>query len=143
MALNVSSSAQSLRTGWRNLTSLTLINTTNVMIQQQTSPEVLDEIVLGIFDLIGSPNKLKMMLGAHSFVKGCFDNDNPGIQFKFPTANKINCCQLTLDMQSDLYHVKFMQITGLKVTCRGIYADVYVENVRDIFESSTGLYLSL
>jgi hypothetical protein len=48
-----------------------------------------------------------------------------------------------LDTESDLYHVKFMQITGLKVADRGTHADVYVENVRDIFEKSTGLYLSL
>jgi hypothetical protein len=112
------------------------------MMQQRIDTEVLDEIVTGIFDLIGSTNKLNMMIGAHSFCKGHFNN-NPGIQFKFPKSNKINCCQLTLNTESDLYHIKFMQILGFKVTDRGTYADVYVENVRDIFESSTGLYLSL
>jgi hypothetical protein len=121
----------------------TLIPITKIMTQARTTAEVLDEIIIGIFDLIGSPQKLKMMIGAHTFFKGHFDNDNPGIQFKFPTSNKINCCQLTLDTEADLYNIKFMQISGLKVTDRGIHTDVYVENVRDIFESSTGLYLSL
>jgi hypothetical protein len=134
-------SAQSLHRIWQSLTLLTLITTTKTMIQQSTNTEILDEIVTGIFDLIGSTNKLNMMIGAHSFCKGHFDN--PGIQFKFPTSNKINCCQLTLDINSDLYHIKFMQIVDFKVTDRGTHADVYVENVREIFESSTGLYLSL
>jgi hypothetical protein len=113
------------------------------MIIPTENTEALDEIVLGIFDLIGSPKKLKAMIGGHTFVKGRFDNDNPGIQFKFPTSNEINCCQLTLDVNSDLYNIKFMQNAGLKVTDRGTFEGVCVENVRDIFESSTGLYLGL
>jgi hypothetical protein len=138
----VSGSAQSLHRIWQSRILLTLINTTKIMMQQKANTEVLDEIVTGIFDLIGSPKKLNLMIGAHSFFKGHFNN-NPGIQFKFPVSNKINCCQLTLDTESDLYHIKFMQILDLKVIDRGTHADVYVENVRDIFERSTGLYLSL
>jgi hypothetical protein len=114
-----------------------------IMTQQQIDNDGLKEIVTGIYQLIGSQGKLKAMIGAHSFFHSRFDNDNPGIQFKFPTSNKINCCQLTLDIGTDLYNIKFMQIIGLKVTDRGTHTDVYVENVRDIFETSTGLYLSL
>jgi hypothetical protein len=113
------------------------------MTQQQIDNDRLKEIVTGIYQLIGSQRKLNLMIGAHSFFHSHFDNDNPGIQFKFPTSNKINCCQLTLDTEADLYHIKFMQILSLKVTDRSTYADVYVQDVRDIFESSTGLYLSL
>jgi hypothetical protein len=57
----------------------------------------LDEVVVNIFKLIGSYKKLKVMLGAHSFVKGYFyDPDRPGIQFNFPRSNQINCCRKPL-----------------------------------------------
>ena len=110
----------------------------------EQNSEYLDEVVLNIFQLIGSPNKLKMMLGAKHFVKGYFDQDNyPGIQFKFPRSNGINCCQLTLDIGSDLYCLKFFNIKGLNSTEVSTYPDLFVENVRQTFEQQTGLYLSL
>lgn len=104
----------------------------------------LDEVVVGIFHLIGSYQKLKMMLGAHSFVKGYFyDINRPGLQFKFPRSNQINCCQIVLNYQTDEYCLAFMDVKDLHITFRGNYQNLPLANVRSVFEETTGLYLSL
>lgn len=104
----------------------------------------LDEVVVGIFCLIGSYQKLKMMLGAHSFVKGHFnDTDRPGLQFKFPRSNQINCCQIVLNHQTDEYCLIFMDVKDWQVIVRSEYQDLPLANVRRVFEETTGLYLSL
>ena len=104
----------------------------------------LDEVVIGIFRLIGNHQKLKVMLGAHSFVKGYFyDADRPGIQFKFPRSNQINCCQIVLNLQTDEYCLLFLDIKNLQFVERGNYQNLPLENVRSVFEEATGLYLSL
>jgi hypothetical protein len=104
----------------------------------------LDEVVVSIFRLIGNHRKLKVMLGAHSFVKGYFnDTDRPGLQFKFPRSNQINCCQIVLNRQTDEYCLTFMDIKDWQVIERGEYQDLPLTNVRSVFEEVTGLYLSL
>ena len=104
----------------------------------------LDEVVIGIFHLIGSYQMLKMMLGAHSFVKGYFyDIDRPGLQFKFPRSNRINCCQIVLNRQTDEYCLIFIDAKDWRITVRGEYQDLPLANVRSVFEKTTGLYLSL
>ena len=104
----------------------------------------LDEVVIGIFRLIGNHQKLKVMLGAHSFVKGYFYNtDRPGIQFKFPRSNQINCCQIVLNLQTDEYCLLFLDIKDLHFVERGNYQNLPLANVRSVFEEATGLYLSL
>ena len=103
----------------------------------------LDEVVVSIFRLIGNHQKLKVMLGAHSFVKGYFyDTDRPGIQFKFPRSNQINCCQLVLNRQTDEYCLLFLDIKDLQFFERGNYQNLPLANVRSVFEETTGLYLS-
>ena len=103
----------------------------------------LDDVVVSIFRLIGNHQKLKVMLGAHSFVKGYFyDTDRPGIQFKFPQSNQINCCQLVLNRQTDEYCLLFLDIKDLQFVERGNYQNLPLENVRSVFEETTGLYLS-
>jgi hypothetical protein len=105
--------------------------------------EYLDEVLSGIFQLIGNPSRLKAMIGANSFSKGYFDGSNhPGIQFNFPRCNRINCCQLTLDIDQDLYRLKFFDISNLKLVDRGAYPNLFVDTVRRTFEERTGLYLT-
>jgi hypothetical protein len=104
----------------------------------------LDELVIGIFQLIGSSKKLKTMIGANSFVKGHFnDADRPGIQFKFPRSNQINCCQIVLNLQTDEYCLLFLDIRNLQFVERGNYQNLPLANVRSVFEEATGLRLSL
>jgi hypothetical protein len=104
----------------------------------------LDEVVIGIFRLIGSYQKLKVMLGVHSFVKGYFyDTDRPGIQFKFPRSSQINCCQIVLNRQTDEYCLLFLNIKDLQSALRGNYQNLPLANVRSVFEEATELILSL
>jgi hypothetical protein len=104
----------------------------------------LDEVVVSIFRLIGNHRKLKVMLGAHSFVKGYFyDTERPGVQFKFPRSNQINCCQIVLNRQTDEYCLLFLDIKYLQFIERGNYQNLPLANVRSVFEEATGLYLSL
>jgi hypothetical protein len=106
--------------------------------------EYLDEVIIGIFQLIGSPKKLSIMLGAHSFTKGYFGNPKyPGLQFKFPRSNYINCFQIVLNDRTDEYCLKFMDIKPFKTTERGEYQNLPIENIQSVFEEKTGLYLSL
>ncbi len=95
----------------------------------------LDEVAIGIFQLIGSYKKLEMMIGAHSFVKGHFyDSDRPGIQFKFPRSNQINCCQIVLNRQTDEYCLLFLDVKGFNFVERGNYQNLPLENVCRVFE---------
>jgi hypothetical protein len=103
----------------------------------------LDEVVASIFRLIGNHRKLKVMLGASSFVKGYFyDTDRPGIQFKFPRSNQINCCQIVLNRQTDEYCLVFLDVKDSQFFERGNYQNLPLANVRSVFEEVTGLYLS-
>jgi hypothetical protein len=80
----------------------------------------LDEVVVSFFRLIGNHRKLKLMLGAHSFIKGYFYNpDRPGVKFKFPQSNQINCCQIVLNRQTDEYCLLFLDIKDLQSALRG------------------------
>jgi hypothetical protein len=98
----------------------------------------LDEVVVSIFKLIGSHKKLKVMLGAYSFVKGYFyDLDRPGVQFNFPRSNEINCCRIVLNRQTDEYCLSFLDIKDLRVVERGSYQDLPLANVRNVFEEVT------
>jgi hypothetical protein len=106
--------------------------------------DCLDEVVISIFQSIGNYRKLKVMLGAHSFIKGYFyDPDRPGVQFKFPRSNQINCCQIVLNRQTDEYCLLFLDIKDLQSALRGNYQNLPLTNVRSVFEEATGLYLSL
>jgi hypothetical protein len=110
----------------------------------QEESEYLDEIVNGILQLIGSPNKLKMIIRAKDFFKSYFGEEkHPGIQFKFPRTNKLNCCQITLDVGKDLYSIEFFDIRKLDIASHSIYSDIFCEDLIKIFEEKTGLYLSL
>lgn len=43
----------------------------------------------------------------------------------------------------DTYTVRFMRVWGKKITEKGTTSGVYVDMLCELFESSTGLYLSL
>ena len=66
-----------------------------------------------------------------------------GLQFKLPSTRDfvrdgINCVRVILEA-SDTYTVEFYKSSKLIST----HADVYAENLRDVFTATTGLYTSL
>lgn len=97
------------------------------------------EIAEIIAQQMGGINRISAMTGAHTFV----DLGN-GLGFKFKGSKKANCLQITLD-PSDTYSLTFYKITarGLNVATALELSGVYADQLRPIFESTTGLYLSL
>jgi hypothetical protein len=97
------------------------------------------EIAEIIAQQMGGINRMVAMTGAHTFV----DMGN-GLSFKFKGCRKANCLQVILD-SSDTYSLTFCKITqrGLEVETKLELSGVYADQLRGIFESYTGLYLSI
>lgn len=78
--------------------------------------------------------------GAKNFLTGGED-----LTFRIPgtmTRNGINVVQIALK-PSDTYTITFSKLRGLKMTQVSVHSDVYVENLREVFEDATGLRVSL
>lgn len=99
-------------------------------------------------------NRLKAMLGAKDFVHS---NNEQTITFKFKAKSLqgINCLRITLNSM-DLYDMEFIKIhrsPSLKQLMAGKTIKeptvvkevngVYADQLKEIFEDTTGLYLSL
>jgi len=93
-------------------------------------------IILG---QLGGGNRLAAMIGAKNFM-----NDNGSLTFKWSSKakNKANYVKVTLN-ENDLYNIKFYYIRGTTIAERETFTDVYCGDLRHLFESTTGLYLSL
>lgn len=86
--------------------------------------------------------RFSLMTGAKDF--SC-NGQEPHLSFRLPgntTKNRINHVKIALN-DSDLYDATFNSIHGSKV--KEIYKaeDVYVENLLDLFEDTTGLFVTL
>jgi len=113
------------------------------------------EIANTIINQMGGGGKLRAMIGA----KDIYALD-AGVQFAFKLCKKMNKCVVDLN-QDDLYNVKFYKIPHLNPNCTPAALDRYFKNVdkattpvaefeniyadqlNSVFESETGLYLSL
>jgi hypothetical protein len=80
---------------------------------------------------------LALMIGAKHFARG---EDN--VSFKFPRSNSINYCKLTLT-PDDLYTLELGYIHGLNYKVRKELKGLYWDQLKEIFENETKLYLSL
>lgn len=88
---------------------------------------------------MGGCNRIAAMTGAT-----VIETIESGLYIKFPNRGKRpNSVWITLDRASDTYSVRFARLRALQYrdeeTLDGIYCDQLVE----LFESKTGLYLSL
>jgi hypothetical protein len=88
---------------------------------------------------LGGTGRLKVMIGGRDFMGGAND-----LQFKWAAKakNGANSVRIVLD-PSDTYTVTFYSVRGMNVKEKGTFSDVYNDNLRGLFESETGLYLSL
>jgi hypothetical protein len=79
------------------------------------------------------------MIGAHDFV-----GSETALTFRFRARamNGSNCIRVTL-MPSDTYKVEFISIRGTSVKVKSSHEDIYAEDLRNLIERTTGLYLSL
>lgn len=91
-----------------------------------------------IIDQIGGIGALRMMLGTKAVV--CSDQS---ILFDFKGNRKVNKCRVTYCEGSDLYSVEFFKFSPKKLTCPKVqeFAGIYADQLRPLFEETTGLYL--
>ena len=96
-----------------------------------------------IFAQLGGTRRLAMMTGAKNFSYGSTDKNETYIQFRVGrNAKKINLIKITLN-SSDTYTTEFMWATINKITVKSEFAGVYNDMLKEIFESSTGMYLNI
>jgi len=86
-----------------------------------------------------SISRMTVMIGAHSFTS---TDNSLTFKFKSRAKNASNCVRVTLE-PSDTYTVEFISLRGASMKTKGEFHDVYAENLKSLFETETGLYLSL
>ena len=86
---------------------------------------------------IGGYGRLVAMVGAFNFIKSA-----DSVQFKFKGSKVANHLKITL-AGDDTYTMTFGKIRGLDFKPAAPISGVYADNLRPIFERTTGLYLSL
>lgn len=86
---------------------------------------------------LGGAGRLAMMCGCKQFVGG-----ENSLSFKVGSnAKKVTAMMVTLD-PTDTYTVAVFTGRGINMTKREELSDVYAEDLKRIFESTTGMYLS-
>lgn len=89
--------------------------------------------------LAGSTGRLVAMTGAKNFCS----HPEGGVSFRIGRNSKgVNYVKITLTAD-DLYTVEFKRIHGTKITDKGTTEGAYCDMLGDLFEKSTGMYLSL
>ena len=97
-------------------------------------------IAATILTQIGGANRLKMMVGAHSFVGGERD-----LTFQFARKsprNQIKYVKIILT-PDDVYNVKFYQYKNSQAIEILEVSGIFAEDLKSIIERETGLALSL
>lgn len=95
---------------------------------------------LTTLEYLGGANKIKAMVNGKHF---SYDK-NGGIQFWFEGNKKMNVVKFDL-MPNDLYQVTFYKFNRRTFELKEVeqIKDVYADQLKEIFERTTGLYLSL
>jgi|AntRauTorcE11897_2_1112592.scaffolds.fasta_scaffold129682_1 hypothetical protein len=104
-----------------------------------------EETVKNMVAIMGGTRRLALMIGAKNFAKGDMETDNPFFSFKFKAKahDGINYFKIRYNAGLDLFDVEFGRIWGHKYTVKKEVEGVYVDMVREIFEDTTGLALTM
>lgn len=89
-----------------------------------------------IFEQFGGNRAMAMIGGAAILGK-------KHLTVKFHGCKKSNVITIVLDEAIDLYEMTFYRLCGVNLKEVEKIDRVYAENMREIFERKTGLYLSL
>ncbi len=102
-----------------------------------------------ILDQMGGKARLVTFTGAGSFVSYKAEDQSKhgrglgAVAFSFPNAaSRPNHVRITLDW-NDTYTVEFMQFNGTIDRPVVKLTEVYCDQLMDLFESKTGLFLSI
>ncbi len=100
----------------------------------------MNEIAETIVQQLGGLALLRLMLGTRRVTF----NDH-GIRFDIRGCAKINYVQIDYDAGMDLYQMKFFRVSTSKASLNLVseYDGVYADQLCDIIESKTGLFLGL
>jgi len=96
-----------------------------------------------VIQQLGGHNRLKVMVGANNF---SFLNEKEATvvttTFNFKGSKKMNLCQIIYRRCPDTYIVKFWK-KGTKTMPKVIseHEDIYCDQLIELFEKETGLYL--
>ena len=93
-----------------------------------------------ILQQMGGSGKLSAMVGAHDFI-----GDDKSLQFSFKGSRKANKCRVVFDYTTDTYIFQLWKFNKRTYDMAKVYELelVYWDMLIDLFESETGLYLSL
>ena len=95
------------------------------------------EIAKIILQQMGGTGRLSSFVGAKDFIA-----IDKGVQFRFTakSGNKSNRVQVKLN-GNDLYDVKFLWTRGTNMKVISEHSDVFCENLIDLFEGQTKLFV--
>jgi antirestriction protein len=94
------------------------------------------QVAKTILEQLGGAGRLQVMTGAYNFV--AYPN---GVSFKFKNR-KVNYVKITLNGM-DLYDIEFLKLTVNSQKKVAEFEDIYFDQLIDIFEDTTGMYLRL
>ena len=92
-----------------------------------------------ILEQMGGKNRIQAMTDAYNFV---YSDGDKSLRFRFKGSRKVNYVKITLN-SLDLYDMEFKKIWGMKCKDVETVNGVYWDQLKPIFEETTGLYLSL
>jgi hypothetical protein len=103
-----------------------------------------ERIARTILEQLGS-RRFQIMTGAKNFSFGAAGD----LTFKLPIG-KAGACRIELDQATDTYNVTFYKREQIRTIVKNggpsqlsHHTDVYVENLRDLFERETGLRVEM
>jgi len=86
---------------------------------------------------MGGTGRLKLFIGAYDFFS-C--DDGQALCFKFKGSQKANYIKITLNPM-DTYDIQFKKIKDLEADLVGELNGIYCDQLVEIFEEQTGLFL--
>jgi len=92
-----------------------------------------------ILNQMGGQNRIIAMTGAYHFA---YSDEKQSLRFRFKGSQKTNYVRITLN-SLDLYDIEFKKIWGMKCKDVETVNGVLWDQLKPIFEETTGLYLSL
>ena len=87
-------------------------------------------------------NGMRAMVGMENLTWQTDPMQGEGIQFRFKGSRQANICQVYLNGK-DLYNLRFLSYRRTYLHLEGEYMDIDCEQLREIFESFTGLRTGL
>lgn len=111
--------------------------------RQRRNPAVMtEETARTVIGQLGGMGRLRTMVGAYDLLRGYDENGWPAFSFRFKGSKSFNFVRITLT-PLDVYAVRIGKVSGYKLINVKDFTDIYAEQLRRLFERTTGLYLSM